>query len=107
MSASRKARRQQARDQERAARPAVSKPTATSAAPLPKEWVALRRRVRLVLLATSISALIVTRIYREPLQQFLQQHGLWARITVVVVLLAPALFTWIIGLGQLRDASRR
>lgn len=66
----------------------------------------LRRRVRLVLLATSLVGLLLLRIFHDPVAAWMVQYGVAARLALVMVLLAPALLTWVIGLGELKDAAK-
>lgn len=103
MSASRKARREAARRQARQSSP-VTKPAVDSAVAL--HWSRLRRRLRLVLLTSTLAALIPLRLFREPLAHWLDRYGMAARLALVLVLLSPALLTWLIGLGQLRDLKQ-
>ena len=101
MSASRRLRRQQAREA------AKSQPRVTGVGDPNQSGIArLRRRVRYVLLATTLIGLVFLRVFHEPVARALLQYGLAARIALVLVLLSPALFTWMIGLGELRDQAR-
>jgi hypothetical protein len=98
MSASRSQRRREKRE---AARPKVS-----PADPRQAVFARLRRRVRLVLLATSLLGLLLLRVFHDPVSAWMVHYGFAARLALVMALLAPALFTWAIGLGELRDASK-
>jgi hypothetical protein len=103
MSVSRKAQRQQAKQ---AGKPKTPKPKAPGL-PVPPELrtevARLRRRVRYVLLSTTLGGLLLIRFFHEPVAAFLQNGGLAARIGMILVMLAPAMFTWMIGVGQLKD----
>lgn len=76
-----------------------------SSRPDPRQAVfaRLRRRVRLVLLATSLVGLLLLRVFHDPVAAWMLQYGFAARLALVLALLAPALLTWAIGLGELRD----
>jgi len=103
MSASRRLRRQQQRESSR------RQPSEEAAAPAVRlrdtPLFRLRRRVRHVLLLTTLIGLVILRTFHDPLAGWLQVYGLTARVALVLVLLSPALLTWLIGLGQLRDQS--
>ena len=106
MSASRKLRRQQQRDAAKNNPPTPKSPSQSSAhSPLSPGLTRLRRRVRYVLLFTTLIGLVLLRVFHDPVAQALQQYGMPARIALVLALLSPALFTWMIGLGELRDQS--
>lgn len=64
----------------------------------------LRRRVRYVLLGTSLVGLLLLRFFHEPVAGWLVHYGFAARMALVLALLSPALLTWVIGLGELKDA---
>jgi len=66
----------------------------------------LRRRVRFVLLGTSLVGLLLLRFFNHPVAGWLAHYGFAARIALVLALLSPALITWVIGLGELKDAER-
>ena len=102
MSATRKARREAARRQARLG----DQPPPVANAAVALHWSRLRRRLRLVLLTSTLAALIPLRLFREPLAAWLDRYGMAARLALVLVLLSPALLTWLIGLGQLRDLKR-
>jgi hypothetical protein len=59
--------------------------------------------VRYVLLFSTLIGLIGLRVFHEPVATGLLRYGLPARIGLVLLLLSPALFTWMVGLGELRD----
>lgn len=100
MSLSRSQKRRDKRDS--------AKKKSLSSAPDPRQaiFARLRRRVRLVLLATSLVGLLLLRIFHDPVAAWMLQYGFAARLALVMVLLAPALLTWVIGLGELKDAGR-
>lgn len=100
MSASRKQRRLQARLEAKKNPPPQPTP---SGAPAATGITRLRRKVRYVLLFTTLFGLILLRVFHDPVARILVQYGLPARIALVLLLLSPALFTWLVGLGQLRD----
>jgi len=108
MSASRRLQRQKTRSQSKQARKAevvaakVSAPVDARA----RQVATLRARVRLVLVTTSMAALLVVYLFREPVAAILQQYGLAARVAFILILLGPALFTWLVGFAQLRDATQ-
>ncbi|MBT9586810.1 hypothetical protein IV102_25930 [bacterium] len=102
MSASRKLRRQQLRD---AAKNNSPTPSSPAHSPLSPGLTRLRRRVRYVLLFTTLIGLVLLRVFHDPVAQALLQYGMPARVALVLALLSPALFTWMIGLGQLRDSA--
>jgi hypothetical protein len=64
----------------------------------------LRRRVRLVLLLTTLVGFGALRFFHDQLVEPLQHF--WVRLALVLVLLCPALFTWMISLGELRDTKK-
>lgn len=64
----------------------------------------LRRRVRMVLLLTSLIGFALLRFFHDQLVEPLQHFSV--RLGLVLVLLSPALFTWVISLGELRDAKK-
>lgn len=105
MSVSRKAQRQQAR--QAAKPPKEPKEARSKPRDVPPEFrtevARLRRRVRYVLLSTTLGGLLLIRFFHEPVAAFLQNNGLAARIGMILVMLAPAMFTWMIGVGQLKD----
>lgn len=102
MSVSRKLQRQKARESERAsaAREKASRPRQ---GPPADEVAKLRRRMRVVLVTTTLGGLLLMKLFNAQMTEFLQANGVWARVGFVLVLLAPALFTLLVGLGQLRD----
>lgn len=63
----------------------------------------LRRRVRLVLLLTTLIGFGALRLFHDQLVEPLQHF--WVRMALVLVLLSPALFTWMISAGELRDVK--
>ena len=99
MSASRRLRRQQSREAAR-----VAPPTPPAVVPGNSVLLArLRRRVRIVLLLTTLIGLVLLRLFNKPVAELLLHYGLTARLALVLVLLSPALFTWLIGVGQIKD----
>lgn len=100
MSASRSEKRRQKRE---AAKKGV-RPQSSS--PRQAVFSRLRRRVRFVLLGTSLVGLLLLRVFHDPVSAWMVQYGFTARLALVLALLAPALFTWMIGLGELRDATK-
>lgn len=106
MSVSRRARREAARRQSKA--PSPSEGSAGQVDPrIALHWSRLRRRLRLVLLISTLAALVPLRLFRDPLALWLDQYGWGARLALVALLLSPALLTWMIGLGQLRDLQQQ
>ncbi len=101
----RKAQREHARRLAKANKP---KPVSPPASPAwhNDDVARLRRRVRYVLLSTTLGALLLVRIQHDAVTNFLQTHGLGARLGFIMLMLAPALFTWLIGLGQLKDKAK-
>ncbi|MFN8612031.1 MAG: hypothetical protein U0931_31080 [Vulcanimicrobiota bacterium] len=61
----------------------------------------LRRRVRMVLLLTTLIGFALLRFFHDQLVGPLQHFPV--RLALVLALLSPALFTWMITLGELRD----
>lgn len=102
MSATRSQRR---REQRAAAKGKVESSKGLS----PRELVfrRLRRRVRYVLLGTSLAGLLLLRFFHQPVAGWLEHYGFAARVALVLALLSPALITWVIGLGELKDAESR
>lgn len=100
MSASRSERRRQKRE--------AARKTTLSNPPDPRQQVfaRLRRRVRFVLLGTSLIGLLLLRVFHGPVAAWMVQYGFAARLALVLALLAPALLTWAIGLGELRDVRK-
>lgn len=99
MSASRSQKRRDKRD-------AAKKKPPPAADPRQAIFARLRRRVRFVLLGTSLVGLLVLRVFHDPVAAWMVQYGFAARAALVLALLAPALLTWVIGLGELRDVGR-
>lgn len=99
MSASRSKKRREKREADKNGR---------SSGPDPRQAVfaRLRRRVRLVLLATSLVGLLLLRLFHDPVSSWMLQYGFAARLALVLALLAPALLTWAIGLGELKDVRK-
>lgn len=108
MSVSRKAQREQARQAARppkAPRPkdernAVSEEFRTGAA-------RLSRRIRYALWSSTLGGLLLLRFFYEEVAAFLEAYGLAARVGLIALMLAPALFTYMIGRGQLRDQQTK
>ncbi len=106
MSVSRRARREAARREAKTALPSGA--AAGQVDPrIALHWSRLRRRLRLVLLISTLAALVPLRLFRDPLALWLEQYGWGARLALVALLLSPALLTWMIGLGQLRDLQQQ
>ncbi|MBX3168669.1 MAG: hypothetical protein KF760_14735 [Candidatus Eremiobacteraeota bacterium] len=95
-----------ARSQKRREKREAAKKTARLGTPDPRQAVfaRLRRRVRFVLLGTSLVGLLLLRIFHDPVAAWMLHYGFAARLALVLALLAPALLTWAIGLGELKDA---
>ncbi len=97
MSASRSQKRREKRE-------AAKKQVASVPDPRQAVFARLRRRVRFVLLGTSLVGLLLLRVFHDPVSAWMIQYGFAARLALVLALLAPALLTWAIGLGELKDA---
>jgi len=98
MSASRSQKRREKRE-------AAKKQVAGAPDPRQAIFARLRRRVRFVLLGTSLVGLLLLRVFHDPVSAWMIQYGFAARLALVLALLAPALLTWAIGLGELKDAA--
>lgn len=98
MSAPRSARRQKARQEAR--KTEAANPPAMPRNPAVER---LRWRMRGVLLLTTLIGLVILRVFNAPIAVFLAKYGLAAKLGLVMVLLSPALFTLMVGLGQLKD----
>ena len=96
------------RSQKRREKRAAAKKQTAPNAPNPRQAVfaRLRRRVRFVLLGTSLIGLLLLRVFHDPVSAWMIQYGFAARLALVLALLAPALLTWAIGLGELKDAAK-
>ena len=101
MSASRRLRRQQSREAAKAA-----PPTPPTVEPGAMTLARLRRRVRIVLLLTTLIGLVLLRLFNKPVAELLIKYGLTARLSLVLVLLSPAMFTWLIGVGLIKDEAQ-
>lgn len=76
-----------------------------SLGPQARARLELRQRVRHVLLITTLIGLVALRFFREPLSVFLHNYGIAARLGLISLLLGPAIFTWMIGYGQIKDQT--
>lgn len=101
MSAQRKLQRQRSRQ----SKPAASVAKAPSTEYF-KASAALRRRVRLVLILTSLGAFFFLHFFREPMAALLDTYGLSARVAFMAILVGPALFTAMVGYARLRDETQ-
>ena len=96
-------RSQRRRDKRAAAKGKVERSVGPSSRD--RVFTRLRRRVRYVLLGTSLVGLVLLRFFHQPVAQWLANYGFAARMALVLALLSPALITWVIGLGELKDAE--
>lgn len=96
------------RSQKRREKREAARKTARPGGPDPRQAVfsRLRRRVRFVLLGTSLVGLLLLRLFHDPVAAWMVQYGFAARLALVLALLAPALLTWVIGLGELKDVAK-